>query len=375
MDRVRRNPRLEGCIGAGALDLWPSRPRFSGMSGMAHHCRKLLCNRCGFCNEVRKAETDQVYHQGGRRHFMKHENGKSPSHHGDVKKWSERVAVRIAERALPEGFPADLAERFEVGWRKSLKRLVPRAWPQSFQKRLLGTVYIEFMERLRGEDAQQQLVESVHFKIENELSLGRAKHEVLKDARVYAVQQAEALLSPILEGALEEASARLQGEIGATRDEIRRIHLLSPLELHQFVGQYKWDDGYVHLFEVIRSRNCALGTAIMIYWRGRPHLLRQYDKRTEVPNYAIDNFDLLMRIEKKINRNGFKHHGIAYDPREDGGDLTRAIHPMGKKDLPESVYLVTTVDSVERFAPPPLVQSKSYWTGRKPGGGTAQAAG
>lgn len=306
---------------------------------------------------------------------MKHENGQSPSQAMDAKAWSERVAVRIVKRALPEGFAADLAERFEVHWRKSLKRLVPRVWPQSFQKRLLGTVYIEFMERLRGEDVPHELVEHVRFKIETELSLGRAKQDVLKDARVYAAEQADALLLPIVEEALEEASARLQGEIVATRNELRRMSQLSPRELHQFVEQYKWDDGYVHLFEVIRSRNCSLGTAIMIYWRGRPHLLRQYDKRTEVPNYAIDNFDLLMRIEKKINRNGFKHYGIAYDPREDGSDLTRAVYPMGKKDLPESMYMATTEEGALRFAPPPLVQSKSFWTGRKASGGTARAAG
>lgn len=328
---------------------------------------------CGLCPSHAALAT--VLRHPHQRQSMTHENGNGPERLYGGETWSERIAARVAERALPDSFAADVAERFELVWRKLLKRMVPRAWPQSFQKRLLGTVYIEFMERLRGEDVPQQLREIVQLQIDAELSLGLSRHEVLRSARAFATMNAEELLAPIIEGALEEASARLHGEIAATRDEIQRIGALSPSELHQFVQQYRWDDGYVHLFEVIRNRNCALGTAIMMYWRGRPHLLRHYEKRNEVPSFAIDNFDLLMRIENKIKRNGFRHYGIAYDPREDGGDLTRAAPTAVKKELPQWMYVATTVEGTLRFAPPPVAQSKSYWTGRKSAAETARAAG
>jgi hypothetical protein len=153
---------------------------------------------------------------------------------------------------------------------------------------------------------------------------------------------------------VEEATARISGEIAGAREEVRRIAALSPKALHRFVARYNWDDGYVYLFQALRSRRCSMGTAVMIYWRGRPHFFRQYERRSEVPSYCIDNYDLLMEVETKFKKNAFKHHGIAYDPREDGHDLTRTEYPaFGKKrELPEALYVVTTEEGAFRFSPP-----------------------
>lgn len=277
----------------------------------------------------------------------------APAESASKKEWARALADAATERALPEGWPADLAQGFESVWRRSLRQVVPRSWPASFQKRLLGSIHIEFLERLRGEDVRALLRKEIGAAIDEALTGGQSRREITKLARELADERAEELLSPILEGAVEEAAARIQGEIAGAREEVRRIGALSPQALHRFVARYNWDDGYVYLFQAIRSRRCALGTAIMIYWRGRPHFFRQYEKRSEVPSYCIDNYDLLMEVEKKLKNNGFKHHGIAYDPREDGQDLTRTEYPaFGKKrELPEVMFTVTTGEGAFRFAP------------------------
>jgi hypothetical protein len=279
---------------------------------------------------------------------------KAAAEGASAKAWASDLAAAIVDRALPETWPADFAEGFEAVWRKALRRIVPRAWPASYQERLLGTLHIEFLERLRGEDVRRPLRDEIHRAIEGALASGKSRRDAAKEARAFADERAEVLLSPILEGAALEASARIQGEIAGTREEVERIGGLGPKALHRFAARYNWDDGYVHLFEAIRSRNCSLGTAAMIYWRGRPHFFRQYEKRDEVPSYCIDNYDLLMEIERKVKRNAFRHHGIAYDPRKDGEDLTRTVYPgVGKKrDLPDTMYAATTVEGAVRFGPP-----------------------
>lgn len=259
----------------------------------------------------------------------------------------------ITDRALPEGWSADFAEGFDAVWRKALKQIVPRSWLDSYKERLLGTVHIEFLERLSGEDVRGPLRDDVRRTIEQALASGKGRRDAAREAQLYAEERAEELLSPILESAVEEASARIQGEIAGTREQVERIGALGPKALHRFASRYNWDDGYVHLFEAIRSRSCSLGTAAMIYWRGRPHFFRQYEKRGDVPSYCIDNYDLLMEIERKVKKSAFKHHGIAYDPRRDGDDLTRTVYPgVGKKrDLPDGMYTATTADGAVCFAP------------------------
>lgn len=286
-------------------------------------------------------------------HSMKRSAENALNESAPSEAWARALVGATLDRALPESFPADFAEGFEAVWRRSLRRVVPRSWPASYQKRLLGSIHIEFLERLRGEDIRGPLHREIEAQVAEAMAEGRSRRETAKRVRAFADERAEALLSPILEGAVEEATARISGEIAGAREEVQRIAALSPEELHRFVARYNWDDGYIYLFQAIRSRRCSLGTAVMIYWRGRPHFFRQYERRSEVPNYCIDNYDLLMEVERKFNKNGFKHHGIAYDPREDGHDLTRTEYPaFGKKrDLPEALYVVTTEEGVFRFSP------------------------
>jgi hypothetical protein len=286
-------------------------------------------------------------------HSMKRPAENALKESAPPQEWARALAEATTDRALPETWPSDFAEGFEAVWRRSLRKVVPRSWPASYQKRLLGSIHIEFLERLRGENVRSLLRDEIEAAVAEALAQGRSRREITKLVRAFADERAEALLSPILEGAVEEATARISGEIAGAREEVRRLAALSPEELHSFVARYNWDDGYVYLFQAIRSRRCALGTAVMIYWRGRPHFFRQYERRSEVPSYCIDNYDLVMEVEKKFKKNGFKHHGIAYDPREDGQDLTRTEYPaFGKKrELPEALYVVTTDEAAFRFAP------------------------
>lgn len=225
------------------------------------------------------------------------------------------IAVDAVRRALPESWAVDFADRFEAGWQKAIKNGAPAAWPASFRDKLLGDVYREFLDRLRAEELSGPLLDQVERALASEPTHHMTRAQVKRLATAAATRHAEAWIEPLLEEAAMCAAARIEDEIQAARAMIRRIRQLRPKELHRFASQYNWDDGYLFLFEIVRSPNCALGTAVMLYRLGRPHCFLQYSSRRDVPRYCIDNYDLLIEIEERIRRGELQDHAVRYDTR------------------------------------------------------------
>lgn len=235
------------------------------------------------------------------------------------------------ERALPEGWAFDIADRFEQFWQRELKQQVPPGWPASFRERLVGRVYRELLGELRAEDARGPLLDRVLDGVAR-VYADQTKPQVKRFAAAAAAENAEGWLSPLLDAALERAAATMRAEIEAAANTNRRIRQLKPRELHRFASQYNWDDGYLHLFEVIRSPACALATAVMLYRLGRPHCFIQYKSRRDVPRYCIDNYDLLVEIEARIAAGSYPDHLVrsgARDPAQDASSGSPL--PAGKK--------------------------------------------
>jgi hypothetical protein len=126
---------------------------------------------------------------------------------------------------------------------------------------------------------------------------------------------------------------------------LRRLVSLTPGRLHGFAERFNWDGGWHKLRQIIRDPRCALGTALMLYWRGKPYFFRAYTKASEVEDYLRQNFDLLRAIERGVAQGRFQHHGVAYDPsRDKGTDWTAFFYPEvpNLRDIPDEMFVATT---------------------------------
>src|SRR5258708_36718437 len=100
---------------------------------------------------------------------------------------------------------------------------------------------------------------------------------------------------------------------------IDKNSLMEAQHLHHLADEWNWDNGLNMFRLIIDSQQCAIGTTLLIYWRGSPHYFRKYTHRNEIEYYNLENYDLLVEIEKRMEAGLFQHHGIAYDPRNDRG--------------------------------------------------------
>lgn len=132
-------------------------------------------------------------------------------------------------------------------------------------------------------------------------------------------------------------------------------------QLHHIAYKWNWDDncddGYVTLHLIVEHPNCALGTALLLYWRGEPLYFRQYATRDEVPGYHYDTYDFLAELEQMVQTNKFQHRGIVYDPRNDCGGVDLTIYKHNKRNgkfvlkraIPLHMCIATTPDGIEQF--------------------------
>lgn len=109
---------------------------------------------------------------------------------------------------------------------------------------------------------------------------------------------------------------------------------------HRTAVEFDWGYGCAKLHEIIRQQ-CDLGTALEIYWSGRPDFYRQYKTRDEV-NQSRDVFDMLVEIERNVLSGFYRHQNIAYDPFNDHGqDMTNVYPELASKyqcELPAEMY-------------------------------------
>ena len=109
--------------------------------------------------------------------------------------------------------------------------------------------------------------------------------------------------------------------------------------LHEEALNHNWDDGVRRLVEIVKDSACDRGTALLIYWNGRPHHFRQYKGADDVPPFERAKYDLLMEISKRYQRSFYRKNGIRFDPRRSPwGDLMRATDDevrLAKWPIPE----------------------------------------
>jgi hypothetical protein len=124
--------------------------------------------------------------------------------------------------------------------------------------------------------------------------------------------------------------------------------------LHRFAAAYHWDDGYDLLKRCIAHEKCALGTALLIYWMGKPHYFRQWADADDVPDFQRPLFDLLTSIERRVKAGKYKRAGISFDPRRhaktDWTAITYDELPKNR-ELPAHMLIAVTKTKSEPFEP------------------------
>lgn len=124
------------------------------------------------------------------------------------------------------------------------------------------------------------------------------------------------------------------------------LHEVSRLDverLHQYVLRHNWDNDAFGLQLALKNPRLALGTALAIYWLGRPHFYRQWATRKDVPKENRELFDLLEAARKAVKK-GLAPRGIAFDPRKvRGKSLFDDEYPEQKKvrELPDFMCVAT----------------------------------
>lgn len=104
-----------------------------------------------------------------------------------------------------------------------------------------------------------------------------------------------------------------------------------PARRHAMAKKHNWDSGVDLLRKLIRDPATDRGTALLVYWHGRPEWYLQYSDRSEVPGYEREVFDLLQEIEEKYTSGFYRNARIYFDPRHhQGRDLT-GLYPQVKK--------------------------------------------
>lgn len=93
-------------------------------------------------------------------------------------------------------------------------------------------------------------------------------------------------------------------------------------KLHQRAEAHNYDHIPSKLRWIIRSKNCDLGTALLVYWRGDPNYYRLFPNRWEMKDDAgadVALFDVLVEIEQRVIDGKYKKFEIQFDPFRDIG--------------------------------------------------------
>lgn len=106
---------------------------------------------------------------------------------------------------------------------------------------------------------------------------------------------------------------------------------------HRTAKNFNWDYGCAKLCEIIRRR-CDLGTALLIYWSGRPDFYRKFKRRSDL-SIGRDVFDMLVEIERNVADNFYTHRNIPFNPFDDSGyDWCKNLKRNVFCELPEAMY-------------------------------------
>jgi hypothetical protein len=113
-------------------------------------------------------------------------------------------------------------------------------------------------------------------------------------------------------------------------------------ELHERARSHNWDDGLLPLIEIACHKRCDLGTALLIYWHGKPYYYAQYRGRDDISaEHELEQFDLLTEIEERVQGGEYKLRQIHFDPSNELGiDWTAITYPELPKvrELPPRMF-------------------------------------
>lgn len=130
-----------------------------------------------------------------------------------------------------------------------------------------------------------------------------------------------------------------QAQVESIRREVNRMKTSG--ELHDFADSFNWDDDIEYLRAVISHSECDLSTARMIYWRGCPDYYLTFSEPEEIPSCNREVFELLTRIEERVELREFKVCLSPWNPRDDHGyDRTKGVSELedAARTIPEYMY-------------------------------------
>jgi hypothetical protein len=109
--------------------------------------------------------------------------------------------------------------------------------------------------------------------------------------------------------------------------------LIETWKLHSAAREHNWDDGVAKLRKIVTDPRCSLGTALRVYWLGKPgwHLYGV----VETNEYDQPVIRLLQLIEKRVGDGGYKVDIVPFNPRDDRGTDWTSLYPeLAKRGEP-----------------------------------------
>jgi len=104
------------------------------------------------------------------------------------------------------------------------------------------------------------------------------------------------------------------------------LHQLDPWAIHWAAAKHNWDERLREPYQMIRSPNCDLGTALMLFWRAGAGFLQQWATLDDVPDVHQDNWEFVQEIEKRVLAGEFQTGWIYFAPADEGGAYEELSH-------------------------------------------------
>jgi len=92
--------------------------------------------------------------------------------------------------------------------------------------------------------------------------------------------------------------------------------VIETLKLHKQAAMHNWDEGLSKLKLILKTKNCDLATAAMIYWMANPSYYLKYSKVSEVQEHEKEDYRFINKLEKQLLNQEFETNIIDFDPEK-----------------------------------------------------------